>query len=75
MVKRTGKRYSIKVISEAEKGEYISSRDAEMDLRAEQAVKAAIEKAKICKKPIAKYDKVSKRAYLEYSDGVRRYVE
>lgn len=37
--------------------------DNEMDERAVEAVKAAINKAKICKKPIASYDKEKKRAY------------
>ncbi|MFR3339630.1 MAG: hypothetical protein ACLTTL_04120 [Lachnospira pectinoschiza] len=32
-------------------------------------VKAAINKAKICKKPIAGYDKKKKRAYVEYANG------
>ena len=34
--------------------------DNEMDERAVEAVKAAINKAKICKKPIAGYDKEKK---------------
>lgn len=46
-----------------------------MDKRAKQAVRAAIEKAKFCKKPIAMYDKVLKKAYIQYADGVRKYVE
>lgn len=39
-----------------------------------KAVKAAINKAKICKKPIAAYDKEKKRAYVEYANGERKYV-
>ena len=39
-----------------------------------EAVKAAINKAKICKKPIAGYDKEKKRAYVEYANGERKYV-
>ena len=39
-----------------------------------KAVKAAINKAKICKKPIAGYDKEKKRAYVEYANGERKYV-
>jgi hypothetical protein len=46
-----------------------------MDKRAVQAVKSAVNKAKICKKPVAKYDKVAKKAYIQYSDGVKKYVE
>ena len=52
----------------------ISVRDAEMDARATQAVKAAVAKAQFCKKPIAKYDLLTKRAYVEYANGERRYV-
>ena len=47
----------------------------EMDERAVEAVKAAINKAKICKKPIAGYDKEKKRAYVEYANGERKYAE
>ncbi len=39
-----------------------------------KAVKAAINKAKICKKPIAGYDKEKKQAYVEYANGERKYV-
>lgn len=45
-----------------------------MDARARQAVKVAIEKAKFCKKPVARYDIETKRAYIEYADGTRKYV-
>ncbi len=53
----------------------ISERDAEMDRRATAAVCAAIEKAKVCKKPICRYDSESGRAYLEYADGRKEYVD
>ena len=46
-----------------------------MDARAVEAVKAAIHKAKICKKPIAGYDKEKKAAYEEYANGERKYAE
>lgn len=49
--------------------------DAEMDRRASAAVHAAIDKAKICKKPIAGYEVETKRAFLEYPDGSIKYVE
>ena len=39
-----------------------------------KVVKAAINNAKICKKPIAGYDKEKKRAYVEYANGERKYV-
>ena len=49
--------------------------DNEMDKRAVEAVKAAINKAKICKKPIAGYDKEKKLAYVEYANGERKYAK
>ena len=39
-----------------------------------KVVKVAINNAKICKKPIAGYDKEKKRAYVEYANGERKYV-
>ncbi|WP_444240003.1 hypothetical protein [Eshraghiella crossota] len=39
-----------------------------------KVVKAAINNAKICKKPIAGYDKEKKQAYVEYANGERKYV-
>ena len=58
------KKYNIKVVNPAEREQYISDNDMEMDLRASAAVKAALNKAEICKKPIAKYDKEKKKAYV-----------
>lgn len=72
---RDGETYVIKVVSPEEQGEVLSGSDIEMDARARQAVKAAIEKAEFCKKPVARYDTETKRAYIEYADGGRRYVE
>ena len=43
-----------------------------MDARAVEAVKAAINKARVCKKPIAGYDKENKKAYIEYANGQYR---
>ncbi len=65
---------SIKVINTTDQTPYISDSDAEMDLRASYAIKVAIDKAIICKKPIARYDKLTKRAYLEYPNGERKYT-
>ena len=65
----------IKVISRQEEKEILSVSDSEMDRRAVEAVKAAINKAKICKKPIAGYDKEKKAAYIEYANGDRKYAE
>ena len=65
----------IKVISRQEEKEILSVSDSEMDRRAVEAVKAAINKARICKKQIAGYDKEKKAAYIEYANGDRKYAE
>lgn len=70
-----GKKMSIKVVGASEQKKFISDRDSEMDARAEKAVKVAVEKAVFCKKPVAKYDSKTKRAYLEYPDGEKKYVK
>ena len=46
-----------------------------MDIRATAAVRAALNKAKICGKPIARYDIVTHRAYIENADGTIRMVK
>lgn len=66
---------TIRVVSQEERDSVISESDAEMDYRAEEAVKAALHRAKVCKKPIARYDMDTKRAYIEYPNGERKYVE
>ena len=66
---------TIKVVSCEEEKSIITVSDAEMDERAVEAVKAAINKAKICKKPIAGYDKEKKAAYIEYANGERKYAK
>ena len=53
----------------------ISDNDNEMDNRAIAAVTIAIKKTKILGKPIAKYDKETGTAYLEYADGRREIIE
>ncbi len=65
----------IKVVSHEEEQHFLTVSDNEMDTRAVEAVKAAINKAKICKKPIAGYDKERKAAYLEYANGERKYAD
>lgn len=65
----------VKVISREEEKETLTVSDSEMDRRAAEAVKAALNKAKICKKPIAGYDKEKKAAYVEYANGDRKYAE
>ena len=52
----------------------ISQNEAEMDNRAREAVKSAIHKAKTCRKPVARYDRVSQKAYIETEDGRSVYV-
>lgn len=64
----------INVVSHEEEKNILTVSDREMDERAVEAVKAAINNAKICKKPIAGYDKEKKRAYVEYANGERKYV-
>lgn len=66
-----GANYSIKVVPESNREAYITDSDKDMDYRARQAVKAAISKAEVCKKPVAKYDVATKTAYLQYPDGSR----
>lgn len=51
----------------------LSESDREMDKRAKASVKAAIKKAQICNKPVARYDKEKHKAYLEYVGGERKY--
>lgn len=63
---------SVTIVSAS--GTAISQNEAEMDNRAREAVKSAIHKAKTCKKPIARYDRVKQRAYIETEDGGRIYV-
>jgi len=65
----------IKVVSREEEKSTLTESDNEMDERAVEAVKAAINKAKICKKPIAGYDNEKKQAYVEYANGERKYAE
>ena len=65
----------IKVVSREEEKNTLTVSDSEMDARAVEAVKAAINKAKICKKPVAGYDKEKKAAYVEYANGERKYAE
>ena len=65
----------IKVVSKEEEKSTLTVSDIEMDERAVEAVKAAINKANICKKPIAGYDKEKKLAYVEYANGERKYAK
>lgn len=55
---------AIKVIDAQEKDALLTQDDKDMDIRATAAVRAALNKAKICGKPIAHYDIVTHRAYI-----------
>lgn len=75
-IRKVGK-MSVKIVTDRGRlidNNIISEHDAEMDNRAAAAVRSAIDKARVCKKPIAKYDPVTQRAYIEYSDGEKKYV-
>ncbi len=47
----------------------LSPDDADMDKRVKQAVSSAIKRTKVCKKPLAVYDKNQKKPFLVDSDG------
>lgn len=66
---------AVKVIDNTEKQNALSQEDKDMDIRAKEAVRAAIAKAKVCKKPIARYDLKAKRAYIEDAKGNIKYVK
>lgn len=58
-----------------DKDQLLSESDLEMDRRAKEAVRAAIEKARFLKKPIALYDDEKGQSYIEYPDGSRKYAD
>ncbi len=66
---------TIRIIMPDEVDENLTEEDIEIDERVRQGVKAAIERAKVCKIPIARYAPVKKKAYMEYPDGTRKYSE
>ncbi|MBO7649455.1 MAG: hypothetical protein J6S79_01750 [Lachnospiraceae bacterium] len=53
----------------------ITDDEAETDKRAKSATRAAIKKAIVCKTPVARFDVEKKKAFLEYADGSRTYVD
>lgn len=65
---------TVTVVSSDSSSECISETDKEMDVRAVAAVKYAIKRANICKKPIAKYDAEEKKAYIITANGEKTYV-
>lgn len=73
-VKLSDNRSVTVIIEDGSSNTIISKNDAEMDARAREAVKYAIRRAEVCKKPIAKYDRVRGAAYIETADGEKLYV-
>lgn len=66
---------NVHVITDANRDtDNLSAEELDMDKRAKAAVKAAIQRAKVCNKPIAKYDARKKKAYLLYPNGEKEYV-
>ena len=65
----------VTVVSTENANAVLSETDIEMDYRAREAVKAAINRAEICKKPIAKYDVVNGKACIQTADNKKTYVE
>lgn len=73
VIKIEGKR-SVTVVSADSSNDFISKNDAEMDKRAKAAVRSAISRAETCRKPVARYDRKSGKAYIETADGAKKYV-
>lgn len=48
--------------------------DSEMTETFRRGVKHSIRRSKAMRNPVAKYDPIRKRAYLEYPDGSKDYV-
>ena len=71
IIQKGNRKFRVVMPDEVEK--FRTESDAEMDERVEYAIKAAIERTKVCKKPIARYDPAAKKAYMEYPDGTRKY--
>ena len=63
------------VTSDCKDTDDLSSEDQDMDKRVNAAINAAIQKAKVCNKPIAKYDCRKKKAYIQTPDGVKKYID
>ena len=66
-IKQVGK-ISVNVVTDKRESllsnHLITESDAEMDSRATAAVKSALDRAKVCKKPVAKYDTVTKHRVI-----------
>lgn len=64
--------HSIKVVDSNEAN--VSPEDEAMDKRVTAAVRSAIKKANVCNKPVAKYNIRTKKAYVEQTNGEKKYV-
>lgn len=64
----------IKVVHSQDGNTAITLSDRAMDRRAQEAVGAAIRKAEVCNKPIARYDRKTGGAYLQFVNGEKVYV-
>ena len=73
-MKTIKKNNTINIIDKYECDNFLSNSDKEMDIRAIAAVNASLHKAKVCKKPIAKYDIETKETYIDYPNGERKYI-
>lgn len=62
------------LIRKAVEEQILSDHDKQMDRRAKAAVRTVLERARVCGNAVAKYDKETKTAYLEYPDGTREDV-
>lgn len=65
---------TVKVVPEQDVQAAATPDDAEMDKRVKAAVKSELDRAIICKRPVAKYDRDSKKAYIQLPDGQKKYV-
>lgn len=54
----------VTVVDSKSRKQVLSVNDIEMDTRAQNAVKAALKKAEVCNKPVARYDASSKTVTL-----------
>lgn len=73
-VVKTNRGWKINVVKPEGRNAAISKNDMEMDRRAKAAVQSAIQKAEICNKPVAKYDRETGRAYIQIGNGEKKYV-
>lgn len=73
-IKKVGD-FTVRIVTSDNQINDLTPEDQEMDKRAKAAVKSAINKAKVCKKPIAKYDSRKKQAYVKMPNGDKKYVK